>query len=481
MSTSRKRVRHAIMPAEVGERVKVTTEKLERSQMAVEVEIEPEMLEHSMERAYRRLANRTNIPGFRRGKAPRFMVERYLGKAALLEEALDLLVPEAYNKALEEQAIPAFGQPHFEILQVEPSVTFKATVALRPTVELGEYKQLSFTLDPSEVTEEQVANVLEQLRYRYAPWESTERPVQFNDMVTLDIESIVEGKPFINDTSVPYLVSAESAVPIPGFAEQLEGTGKGDTREFTLTLPDDYPQAALAGKPVTFKVSLSEIKEKNLPDLNDEFAKSVGQGYDTLEALQAKVQEDLKADAARQTQRELEDHILEAVVGLAQVEYPDTLVEHEIDHLIQNDRSLPRDQQGRMDNYLQSIGKSPEEFREGYREEATRRVVRSLVMGKIAELEQIEVMPQEIDEEIENLVQDSGEQKEALRRLFTTAETRASLDRTLFRRKTMQRLVELTTKTSDAGAEAGSTTEQPSEVVEAGVAPKGRSRRKAES
>ena len=465
--------------------MKVTTEKLERSQMAVEVEVEPEQLEKSMERAYRRLANRADIPGFRRGKAPRFMVERYLGKAALLDEALDILVPEAYNQAVAEQSISTVGQPQIEILQVEPAVTFKATVALRPTVELGDYKQLSFTSESVEVTEEQINEVLEQLRSRYAPWEPAERPVQLEDMVTISIQSQVEDKPFINETDVPFVVTKESPVPVPGFAEQLVGMAKGDSREFTLTLPDDYPNQDYAGKSVSFTVSVSEIKEKRVAELDDDFAKGVGAGYESLAALREAVTKDLTTGAEREVQEKLDSQIIDAVVGLAQVEYPEILVDHEIEHIIQDDRSVPRDPQGRIDDYLRTIGQSPEEFKESYREEATRRVVRSLVLGKVAELEQIEIGLEEINAEIDRLVQDSGEQQAALRRLFDTPQTRDSLAQVLFRRQTIQRLIDLTTSKTESKV----TTKKKAAVIKESVADgavaagatKGRGRRRVES
>lgn len=465
--------------------MKVTTEKLEKSRVALQVEVEPEMVERSMERAYRRIVNRANIPGFRRGKAPRFMVERVLGKAALLEEALELLVPDAYKQAVEEQNISALGQPHIEILQIEPAVSFKATVAVQPTVELGDYSQLSIRAETPEVTEEQVAETLEELRSRYAPWEPVDRPVSFDDLVTIDIEGESEGRPFLNQNAASYLVMKEWSVPLPGFPEQLISMDKGDTREFTLVFPDDYPDKNRVGKSVQFKVTLSEIKEKRLPALDDEFAKSVGTGFDSLEALKERVTQDMKSNAEREAKGALENQVLDAVVGIAQLEYPDILVDHEIEHLAQDDRSVPRDPQGRMDDYLRAIGQSAEEFSERYREEATRRVVRSLVLGKVSEQEQVAVSPEEIDAEVNRLVGNSGEQQEALRSFFNSEQSRASIDRILIRQKTLDRLIELTNgaKEAQASAEpaepAAASSEESS--TEAPAAPKGRARRKAGS
>ena len=460
--------------------MKVTTEKLEKSRVALQVEVEPEMVERSMERAYRRIVNRANIPGFRRGKAPRFMVERVVGKAALLEEALEILVPDAYKQAVEEQNISALGQPQIEILQIEPAVSFKATVAVQPTVELGDYSQLSISSETPEVTEEQVAQALEELRSRYAPWEPVDRPVSFDDLVTIDIQGESEGRPFLNQNAAPYLVMKDWSVPLPGFPEQLLDMNKSDTREFVLMFPDDYPDKNRIGKSVNFKVTLSEIKEKQLPVLDDEFAKSVGTGFDSLEALKERVTQDLKSNVEREARGALENQVLDAVVGIARLEYPDILVDHEIEHLVQDDRSVPRDPQGRIDDYLRAIGQSAEEFSEHYREEATRRVVRSLVLGKVSEQEQVAVSPEEIDAEVDRLVENSGEQQEALRSFFNNEQSRASIERILNRQKTMDRLIELTNgvKKAQASAEpAVASSEEGS--AEATPAPKGRARRKA--
>ncbi|MBI2886656.1 MAG: trigger factor [Chloroflexi bacterium] len=466
--------------------MKVDAEHLEKCQVALQVEVEPEQLERSLDRAYRRLANRTNIPGFRRGKAPRFMVERFLGKAALMEEALDLLVPEAYKQAVQEQEISTLGQPHIEILQIETGVTFKATVATRPTVELGDYKQLSFTADPTGVTEEQVKEEIAQLQQRYAPWEPVERPVAFDDLVTMDIESKVEGNPFINQKEAPYLVMRDSPVPIAGFAEKLTGMAKDEAREFSLTLPDDYPNSEYAGKPVDCTVRVFEIKAKQLAPLDDEFAKGVGAGFESLSALREALEQNLKANAEREAREKLEGQVVDALVGLARMEYPDLLVEHEIDHLMDDDRSLPRDRQGRIDEYLAAVGQSREQFREQYREEATRRVERSLALEKVAELEETTVTPEDLDAEIGRMVEGSGEQEEALRRFFGTPQTRASLERVLFRRKTVQRLIDLTTDKTEVPAPTA--TEAPAgeghapEAEAPAAAPaRGRGRRRAES
>ncbi|KPJ52124.1 MAG: hypothetical protein AMJ37_03480, partial [Dehalococcoidia bacterium DG_18] len=227
--------------------MKVSTEKIENSQMVLEVEAEPEEVARSLEEAYHRLVGRAEIPGFRRGKAPRAMLERYIGREALLEKALERLVPDLLNQAIAEQGIEAIAPPEVEITQVDP-VSFKATVPVRPTVELGNYRELSIAPEPVAVAEEEVNKVIEQLRYQHAPWEPVERPIKFDDLVTIDVAGSVEGKPLLDRKDLQFQVLQGLPFPVHGFAEKLEGLDKGQDSEFSISLPADYAASELAGK-----------------------------------------------------------------------------------------------------------------------------------------------------------------------------------------------------------------------------------------
>lgn len=423
--------------------MKVSAEPIEGSQVVLNVEVDDDRLERSMERAYRRLVSKANIPGFRKGKAPRFMLERFLGRAALLEEALEILIPEAYNQAIEDQNIEAVAQPRIEVVQVEP-VVFKATVPVKPTIELGDYHQLSFSLEPKQIAEEDLSNALEQLRSRYATWEPVDRPVAFDDRITADVENSLEGRPERTDSDVSYVVTEGLPVPLAGFPEQLVGIEKDGQKEFTLNFPEDHPEESLAGKEVKFKVTVKEIKEKKLPELDDEFAKSVGEEFENLEQLKEKLRSNLQEEAQREARRSLEEQVVDAIVGMAKVGYPEVLVEHEIDHLIQDESNVPRDPQGRIDNYLASIGKSEEEFREEWRPIATQRVLRSLVLRKVAEVEGVAVTEEDIEAEIDRLA-GSSERSADFRALFSGGAGREQIERVLFGRKTMDRLVDIVT------------------------------------
>ena len=440
----------------------VSTERLEKSQVALQVDVEPEMLAKSMDRAYRRLVAKANVPGFRRGKAPRAMLERYLGHGTLLQEALDILVPEAYTQAVQEQDIPAIGQPSIELTEVEPGVSFKATVAVQPTVELGDYTQLSFKLEPPDITEEQITETLQQLRAAYATWEPVEQPTRFDDMVSLDIDStLIEDDnrtPYINQKDATYIVTAGRREPFPGFAEALEGQEKGTTRTFTLPLPEDET------KSVESSVTVTEIKEKREPELDDEFAKTVNAEYETFATLRENVTKDLRVRAEREARNGLENEVIDALVGLSTLEYPDMLVEHEVEHLIEGDRSIVRDPQGRIDGYLDALGKTMEEFRAQYQEDAEKRVVRSLVLRQFAEKEALTVTPDEVDAEIENILKDAGDQQPLFRQWFDSPERKESLENSLMGRKTIDRLVDLATTGQPSEASGEQPASQPAEA-----------------
>ena len=422
--------------------MKVTNEKIENNQAFLTIEMEPDEVEESLEKSYHRLVKKTDIPGFRKGKATRAILERHIGKAGLLEDALNDLVPQAYEKAIEEQKIEAFAQPRIEIAQTDP-VVFKATVPLPPTIKLEDYHHIQVTPEPVEVTGDDISAALEQLRHQHATWEPVERPVDFNDLVTLDIDSNIEDKPFINQEGAQYRVLREQPFPAPEFAEQLSGMKKGEEKEFKLQLPSDYPGGELAGKEASFKVRLIEIKEEKLPELNDDFAIGVDSEFKTLDSLRERVSTNLKLGAEEKARIDFEDRIIEAVIALAQVEYPPILIEMEIDRLINQQLQRWQATGKGLEEYLSNINKTEEELREELRPLATKRVTRSLVLDKIAEEEKIEVTDSEIDTEIKNMAKSETGNKGELQKLLDTPQARESIKQTLITRKTIQQLVEI--------------------------------------
>ena len=415
--------------------MKVSSERIENSQVVLKVEAEPEEVERSLEEAYRHLVKRADVPGFRRGKAPRAMLERYLGKEALLGEAVERLVPQLYSRAVEEQGIDAIAQPEIEITQTDP-VIFKATVPLRPTVELGNYREIRVDPEPVEVAEEEMEKAIEQVRYQHAPWQPVERPIQFGDLVTIDVKGSLEDGSLLDRKDLQYQVLKALPFPVPGFSEQLEGLDKGEEKEFTISFPADYEISHLAGKEYLFRVVVSEIKEQKLPEVNDEFAKSVGEGFEDLESLRQRIASALKALAEEKERRRFEEKVIDAVVELSKVDFPPVLVEREIDRLI-------RETEASLEEGIRSRGRSEEELREELRPLATRRATIYLVLGKMAEEEKIEVAEAEIEEEVEAIAQSAGERGEEIRRMFNSTTGRQSLKEVLLTRKTVKRLMEI--------------------------------------
>jgi len=432
--------------------VKVTKDKIENSQAFLTVEMEPAEVEDSLEEAYQRLVKKTNVPGFRKGKAPRVMLEHYIGRESLLEDALNSLIPLAYEDALKEQEIEAFARPDIEITQTDPLV-FKATVPLPPAVRLGDYASLRLTPQLVASTEGEVDSVIDRLRHQQATWEPVEREINTNDLAVFDIESTVEEKPFINQKGAQYQVLENYPAPVPGFAEQLVGMKRDSAKEFSLQIPTDYPDKELAGKEAHFKVAVSEVKQEQLPELDDEFAQGIDPKFETLTSLRQQVADNLRLRAEEKARSDFEEKVIEAVVGQSEVEFPPFLVDMEISRLLDQRLRHWRESGQGLEEYLASINKTEDELREELRPPATQRVIRSLVLDKVTQEEKIEVSGTEIDSEIEDMAQGLAEnRRDEFTKLMNTPQSRESIKHFLVRRKTIQRLTEIA-KTQDTDLE----------------------------
>jgi trigger factor len=425
--------------------MKVTKEKEEKCQVVLNIEIEPAEMETELNLAYHRLAQEAEIPGFRKGKAPREVLERHIGKDRLLEDALKNLLPQAYEKALKEQELEPVARPDIEITQTDP-VIFKVTVPLKPIVELGDYQTIRIKPEPPDAIDDELNNMLEQLRRQHGSWEPAERPADFEDLVTIDVESQVEGKPFINQQGVQYQILKGQNAPAPGFAEKLVGMKGGEEKEFTLPLPEDYAQAELAGKEASFKIKVTEIKQLKLPELDDEFAAAVNPELKTFDELKQRISTNLKLMAADRANREFEEKVVDAAVDLSQVDFPSVLVETEIDRTLEQQAQQLQANNLAMEEYLSRIGKSGEELREELRPAATKRIIRSLVLDRVAEAEKIEVNDADIDAELERMIEGAGDKKDEARKQLNTPQVRSSLGQIVAARKTVQRLLEIAGK-----------------------------------
>ena len=417
----------------------ITREDTAPREVVLTIQLEGEEIEPFLDRSYRRLVNRVQIAGFRRGKAPRWRVENEVGREALIRESLDSILRETLDKAIKEEEIEAFNEPDVELVEIDP-FSLKAVVPLEPIVELGEFRSLRLEPESIEVGGEQVDKVLEQARYDSAPWQPAGRPVKFGDLVTIDVDGVVEGKKVADDKGVDFIPAQDSPFPFPGFSVYLEGMQRDESREFTLQVPEDHRDAELAGKECRFKVKVQEIKEKDLPELDDDFAKGVGEGHESLENLRAHILENLTAEADRISQRTLQEKVLEEVIKGASVEVSQLTTNREIDHLMEGQAQAQQGRQMDVDEYLRHEGKSREELRDELRPEASERLTRFLVIRKLSQEEGIEVPPEEIDAEVERLSATSGDSAESFRQAFSSESTKASFGSAILTRKVLERL-----------------------------------------
>ena len=423
--------------------MRVTAEPLPQRQVRLEIEVEPERHNEAVEKAYRKLAPRVKIPGFRPGKAPRTMIEKQIGRHRLLDEAMDILVPDVYREAVEEQQLDPIANPSLEIVSHEPFV-FKATVPLRPDIDLGDVQSLRVPKPPVTVSEEQVEDTLTTLRRRYGTLEPVDRPAQKGDVIRGSISAEVEGGGKLFDQQdLEYRVTDESLQSLPGLADTIVGLSKGADVTTQVKVEEGFEDERIAGKNVTYHVVVEDVKEEKLAELDDAFAKEVGEGFETVDALKDRLRGDIlsvEEDAALHTYH---NQVIDALVAQSKIEYPAVMLEREIDRILEEQANLdPRDPRA-QDLYIARIGKSEAEVRDQVRAEAEARLQRSLVLSQFAEAENITVTHEEIDAEIDKMASSAGEQADAIRRLFGTENGHATVQRTLLTRKTLERLVEL--------------------------------------
>lgn len=437
--------------------MKITQEEVVDRQTVLLIELEDDDLGPYLDRGYRRVVQRISVPGFRKGKAPRWRVEQVVGREGLINEVLDTMLPEVTDRAISEQELDAAGLPRLELVEISP-FSVKATVPLVPKIDLGSYTDIRIPFEPVEVADEDVDQRLEQLRENAASWEPVDRPVQAGDLITMDAVGTVAGRKVLNEQNAVYFVDEDSTRPFPGFSQQLVGIESGSAKEFSLVLPADFVDQTIAGGTIELTVTASEIKERILPELDDEFAKGVGDGHESLDALRHEVEKELATDAEQAAERSYRDAVLQALVDGTEVELSPLMVEHETEH-IQDDQARVLNQINvRMDDYLRSIGKTAEEMETETQDEATGRLKRTFLLTKVAEAEGITASDEEVEEKVNELLSES---REGAPRVQDSDELRSSLRRSLLVDRTIDRLVAM------AKGEAASENAQEQEPVQA--------------
>ncbi len=421
----------------------VTRESENPNEVTLNILMDSEDEEPFLNRSYRRLASRVRIPGFRPGKAPRSIVESHLGRETLVQEALEFMIPESLDKVLREHEIRAFVEPQLEVLDLEP-VSFKAVVPLEPSVDLGDFRSIRLQPAEVEIGEDDVNKVLESLQFESAPWEPAERPVAFGDLVTMNVRGSIAGEEVINDDGVDYVPQMDNNLPVPGFSVYIEGMTENQEKEFTLPLPEESVPEGSVARECRFQVQVISVKEKRLPELDDGFAKGVLEGFDSMEDLSEHIRQRLTEDAEATALRELERNSLEEVKNIATIQASELIYQREMESLREDRERTLRNQRLDMETYLRFTGQTPEEWEEQLRPQAEDRLTTLLVLRKLAEQEEVDVEPAEVDQEIDRLMENAAEEtSESLRRMLSSEESRESIRSSLLNRKVMSRLVEI--------------------------------------
>jgi len=417
--------------------VKVNLEKLPPSLATLEIEIDEERLEPALNAAYRRVVKKLKVPGFRPGKAPRSVVESRIGREGLIHEALDRLVPEIYNEAVESENLEPIAEPAIEVLELDP-VRFKAIMPLKPTVQLGEYVNVYVEPEAVEVTDEMFEEQMNTLRRRFATLIPVERPVQWGDILTADISAVVEDQTFAEDKDVVFPLVEERQLFLPGLAEAFVDMEVGDEKKVDIAVPEDFVQEGFRGKTANFTINLKEIKEEELPDEDDDLAKQLNlDDVATIDDLKERVRSDILENLQRATDDSYRVKAIDEMIDLAEIEYPMLLVEREIDLII---RETHGNDIRNYQTHLSQIGQTPEEFRESLRESAELRVTRNLIVSTFAEEEGIEITDVEIEEERQKMLDSVGEENAQLRELFTSDVGTENLRQRLFTEKALEEI-----------------------------------------
>ena len=380
-------------------------EKLENSMAKLTIEVDSAEFDKALVKAYQKNKGSISLPGFRKGKVPQAMVEKMYGPAVFYEDAANFIIPEAYEKAYEECELEITSRPEIDVVQIEKgkNFIFTATVAIKPEVTLGEYKGIEVAKADTEVTDEEVeAELKKELEAQSRMVIVEDRPVQDGDLATIDYEGSVDGVPFDGGKAEEYALAIGSHSFIEGFEEQVIGMNIGEEKDINVTFPEEYHAKELAGKPAVFKVKVHEIKTKELPEADDEFAQEVSE-FDTLDEYKEDLKKNIKTRKENQAKAEKEDAVIEKIIETATMELPDPMVNDQVENMI-NDMAGRMQQQGlSMEQYMQFTGMDMDKLKEQMKPQAVKRLKSRLVLEAVAEAEKLEVTDERYTEEIANM------------------------------------------------------------------------------
>jgi trigger factor len=428
--------------------VKVTVEKKEHNITELVIELPVEEVNKSFDKAYQKLAQQVNIPGFRKGKAPRKMIEARIGIDGMRSEAFDFIIPDAYRRAVKENAVEPVGRPEVTDVTLNPGepCVFTVSVVTRPEVTLGEYKGLSVEVPVTEVTAEEVDKQIDAMRERHAKMVVVEDAELANgDFAIIDFDGMIDGKPFSGGQSKGYPLEVGSGSFIPGFEDQLLGAKAGEEREVKVTFPSEYFVPELAGKDAVFTTKINDIKRKELPELSDDFAKEAGDA-DTLEEMKTKMMAKLTEAAAKKDEAAFREAAVAKAVANATIEVPEIMVEDQVAHMIQ-DLEMSLKQRGlAIDKYLGYMNMDMAALTERYRPAAAEQVRTELTLEAVVKAEALAVTDEEFNEEVEKMAQAYKMSEADLKKMLADKHHGEMVNETILRRKAAELIVDSAVK-----------------------------------
>lgn len=427
--------------------MKVLNNFIENREALITVELEPAEVEKSLKKSYEKIVKRTEVPGFRKGKAPRSVLEKHIGEDKLMEDALNSLIPETYENAIKEQNITPIAEPSIILTKKEP-VTFEAKIPLPPIVKIGDYRKIKIKPEKVKIKEEEVSKLLEELRHRSANYRPVERAARIKDLITIDIDGVVGEENIIEKKAISYHIVSGVTYPAPGFPEKLIKMKRDEEKEFRLKLSKNYHKKELAEKEALFKVKITEIKEEVLPEINDDFARSLGPDVKNLDGLKKEIKNNLKSSAEGKAMAAFEDKVIEALIEKSELEYPAVMVDREVNNMLSQylqQLSMSVKNRDEYENMLKTMPK--DEMIDRYKPLAIKRIESSLVLEKVSEAEKIEVSDAEIDSEIEQMIQNTGDKKDEQKKYLNTPQNKDYIKRGINVRKTVQKLLDIARNT----------------------------------
>ncbi len=383
-------------------------DKLENNRVLLKMEADPKEVAEAFNQAYKKIVNKINVPGFRKGKVPRFMLEKQFGKEVLYQDAIEILVSQGYYEALNKHKLEPVDNPKIDFedeIEDGKAFTFQAEVEVLPEVILGEYKGVTAVKDDPQITDEDVDQEIKSLQERHAELVgSDKKAVENGDFAIVDFDGYLDGKPFPGGAAQGYTVEIGAGGFIPGFEDGMIGMTPGEEKDINATFPEEYHQPDLAGKEVVFKVKLHEIKVKELPILDDEFAQSLGR-FETMEELKSDIEKQLQEYKEQEAKKAFEDAVVKKVVDNSNVELTDTLINRELEHSIHNLEHDFEERGLKLEEYLNSTNQTMEDLKEEFRPQVEEKVKTDLVLSTIVKIEGITVSEEEINKRLEYLLQ----------------------------------------------------------------------------